>query len=156
MKINGITLTEPAPKILVIPRGNGQIVFTAKAILSFADFNKMVPVPLPEVRDYSPDPRGKVTMYDAPEYDVRLRAYAKMKTNWTVIQSLKATEALTWDTVKDDDPATWHLFEKELEEAGFSELHINAICGIAIDACGLSQHSIDEATQSFLALQPEA
>ena len=157
MKVAGVEITKPKPKTIVIPLDDKQhIVFKCAPVLDFDEFDRLCPRPSPEIRNYGDnDPRGKVTMDKDPDYLARLIAWRVQQTNWMILESLKATPGLEWDSVKEDDPETWPLYEEDLKSAGFSQNYINAINGTAVEACGVSQAAIDEATQSFLASQVE-
>ena len=153
MKIAGVKPTKPKPIPIVIPLDRTQkLVFKCQAVLSFDEFDEVCPKPMPEKRDYGKDGGIKI-MADAPEYLAELTKWSQLKMHWTIIKSLEATDGLEWDTVKMEDPSTWGNYEDELREIGLSDNYVDAIFGTAIEACGLSQAAIDEATDNFLASQ---
>lgn len=157
MKIAGIEPTPPKPLTIVIPLDRDQrLVFKCKAVLDYTEFEELVPRPKPEVRNYGPKDGGIKVITDDPGYLASLTEWSAMKTQWTILQSLSATDGLEWDSVDYEKPETWGNYEKELKEIGLSDYFIDSICGTAIEACGLSQQAIDEATESFLATQAEA
>lgn len=156
MKIAGIEPKPPKPLVIVIPLDRDQrLVFKCKAVLSYDEFDSLVPKPTPEVRNYGPNDGGIKVMADDPKYLEKLNEWSRMKTDWTIIQSLTATEDLEWSSVDMGKPETWHKYTEELKAAGLSDYYIGAINGTAIEACGLSQMAIDEATNNFLASQAE-
>lgn len=149
MKIKNIDLNEPRVEYLVLPRGGNNIVIKAKAIYSFEEFDKIVEQPKPPTILLP----GEIKSLDYNDKDFlnKLDHYSRLRLSWLVIQSLSATEDLTWEKVT-NDPSTWNLWETELEEAGFSSIEKNKIFDLVQTACGMNQTKIDEATKSFLAL----
>ena len=151
MKIQGHELTGPAVEVLVIPRQSGDIVFKAKAVLDYTDFDKLCPLPTaPEILRPG---GGKAQDVNDPEYVKALDEWASHKTEWMVLKSLEGTEGLEWETIDYSDPDTWKNYVDEFTKAGFSETEINRLVNTAATACGLNQTKIDEATKRFLAGQ---
>ncbi len=70
-----------------------------------------------------------------------------------ILESLKATPNLEWESVNPSDPKTWGGYENELVDAGFSIPEISRVIDCVFDANGLNQKKIDEATKRFLAGQ---
>ena len=157
MRIKGKSFSGPRSKIVVIPRDEGNIVFKAQAVLDFEEFEKLFPMPLPPVITYPGKP--PVPEFENPEYIKKLNDHSNKRLDYMVIKALEVTEDLEWDTVVMTNPDTWGGWRTELTEAGFSAVEVNAILSAVMDASGLNQEKIDEATQSFLAglaAQPEA
>jgi hypothetical protein len=151
MKISGKEIKKQGIEIIVFPRQDGDIVFKAKPVTNFEDFDKLCPRPLP------PDllkPGGiHVQDIEHPEYKKNLNVWAEKRSNWMLIQSLSATDNLTWDTINLSDSDTWKNFGKEIEDSGLSNLEMQKLFEIVIIACGLTQSKIEEATKRFLAGQ---
>ena len=149
MKYAGKEISGPSTEVVVIPRSDGDLVFRAKAVLDYSDFDKLCPTPEPPpiVR------RGGEKGFDTEDkvYQDAMDVWAEAKTNWMILKSLQETEELVWDTVDMSDPATYKNYETELQDAGFSPAEILRIVSIVITACGLNQEKIDEATERFLA-----
>lgn len=153
MKIKGIKFDGPREEVVVIPRSSGDIVFKARAVMDYSDFDKINPRPEPPIKIL---PGGvKSQNVEDPVYLKKVSEWAEQKTNWMILQALEATPDLEWETVDKADPKTWGNFRTELEKAGFSQYEIAKIIGCVIDACGLNQSKIDEATDRFLASQRE-
>lgn len=154
MKIHGKKVEGPQEEVVVIPRSSGDLVFKAKAVLNYEDFDKACPRPTPPkvirpggVRSSDPE--------DA-EYLKQLDEWATNKTSWMILKSLSATEGLEWETVDWADPKTWKNYTKEMTESGLSAGETARIISIVMEACGLNQNKIDEATKRFLATQGAA
>lgn len=149
MKIAGMKLTGPRIETLVLPRQDGDIVIKARAVLDFKEFENMCKEPKPKMK-MAPG-GGSVPVVTDEEYIKKLTAFAALKTSWMIIESLKATEDLEWETIKPDDPETWGNYKDELKEGGFSFAEAALIVRTVTDACGLNQAKIEEATKLFLA-----
>ena len=151
MKFNGEKLDKPNVEVLVIPRNDKDIVIKAQAVLDYASFEMLCPAPKPPVKMV---PGGeKITNPEDPEYIKRIDDWAAKKSTWMILKSLEATPGLEWETIKKDDPETWDNYQKELEEAFFSDAEIGRIINTVSTACGLNQDKIDEAMKRFLATQ---
>lgn len=152
MKIAGKVLDGPRVEVLVIPRGDDEIVFTARAVLDFKEFEKLCVPPSPPML-MKRGSTEQIPQTEDKDYNKKLDQFASKKTAWMVLKSLEATKDLTWDTVKMDDPDTWRNFDTELKDAGFSFAEVGLILNTVITACGLNQAKIEEATKLFLAGQ---
>lgn len=154
MKYKGKKLDGPPVEVVVIPRQTEELVFKAQAVLNYDDFEKLAPVPTPPkvVRP------GGIESYDTEDkkYNESMDDWASLKFHWMILKSLQATEELEWETVNMSDPSTWDKYESEMAEAGLSPAEIDRIKAAVIDACGLNQAKIDEATKRFLAGQAAA
>jgi len=151
VKIHGKKLEGPKEQVVVIPRDSGDIVFKAKAVLDFKDFDAVCPVPKPPevirpggVRSVDPED---------PEYKKALDKWASQKSTWMILKSLSATDGLEWETVDWANPDTWSKYQQEMSDSGLSSAEVARIIDIVMDACGLNQDKIDEATKRFLAGQ---
>ena len=149
MKYAGKEISGPSTEVVVIPRSDGDLVFRAKAVLDYGDFEKLCPTPeAPPVIH-----KGGAKGFDTEDkvYLEAMDVWSSAKTNWMILKSLQATDELEWETVDMSDPATWGNYETELASSGFSPAEVFRIVGIVITACGLNQQKIDEATERFLA-----
>ena len=153
MKIHGKTYDEPRVETVVIPRNGGDIIFKAKAILDYEPFEALCPGPMaPMVMR-----KGGEQFRDVEDakFKTKVNEWAHNRTNWMIIESLKATDGLEWETVDPKNPTTWDNYIVELTKANFSNAEINRIVECVIDANGLNQKRIDEATERFLAGQAQ-
>jgi len=153
MKIHGKNISQPTEEITVIPRSEGDIVFKAKAVLDFKVFNELCPEPSLPIRHYAdgreePDP-------DDSGYKKKLDDWAQQKSSWMIIQSLSATEGLTWDTIEEENPETWTRYREELEQ-DFTPGEINAIHEAVFKANAIDDSKLEEAKNHFLAAQQQA
>jgi len=153
MKI-GERILGPQVRVLAIPRQDGNIVFKAKAILDYKAFDALIPRPMPPNIMMKGDTEFKPNFKD-PKYLADLEKYSELKRDWMFIESLSVTPDLVWEKVKLEDKATWGLWAEEFIDAGFTPNEINRIIGLIIDANGMDQTLIDEATKAFLAGQAE-
>jgi len=148
MQINGKVVQAPSEEVVVIPRGEENIVFKAKAVLDFEAFEKLNPMPEPPEILY---PGGVKSLNVEDEgYQKKIDEWAQSKTDWMILKSLEATEGLTWDTVDKSDPQTWGNYRSELASV-FTPGEVAKIIEAVMLACGLIQERIDEATKRFLA-----
>jgi hypothetical protein len=154
MKIKGRKLDKPQVEVCVIPRHDGDIVFKAQPVVDFTDFVALCPMPQAPVILK----RGGTESRDVEDKDYKaaLDKWAEQRTDWMIIKSLQATEELEWETVNVSDPSTWSNFRLEFEKSGLTGIEVNAVISIVIDACGLNQKKIEEATKRFLAGQVPA
>jgi len=154
MKIKGKKIEGPNVVIAVIPRQSGDIIFKAKAVLDYDKFDALCPTPEPPTVTKP----GGVTFKDVEnaKYKEAVMEWAQQKTAWMVLESLKATDDLEWETVDYGKPETWDNYTKELQSSGFSDPEIARLIDAVTAANGLSQEKIDEATNRFLAGQVEA
>lgn len=151
MKIHGKKLSGPNIETVVFPRKSGDIVFQAQAVLGYDEFDKLNPEPTPP----SILKRGGALVQDITDkkYIEKHNEWAESRTHFMILKSLEATPGLEWETVKMAEPETWPLYQQELTDAGFSAPEIARIVNCVVDACGLNQKKIDEATERFLAGQ---
>lgn len=149
MKRNGQKVYVPNDRVIVIPRQHDQFVFKASAVLDESSFEKLCPRPLPPKILL---PGGIVKQdVESPAFQKALNVWSEQKFHWTVIESLKATDWLEWDTIDYAKSETWSNYNKELQDSGFSSAEIMRIIQTVFDANSLTPTLIDEATQSFLA-----
>lgn len=155
MKMHGELVEGPNVEVIVIPRGGKKkdIVFKAQAVMDLEDFNKLCP---------PPSPPAKVGKNGKKEYNVKdpgylksMQGWAEKQTAWIVIQSLKATEGLTWDTVDESNHRTWMNYQTELKSAGFNHFETQRIINGVFAANCLNEARVEEARNAFLLGQEE-
>ena len=116
MKIKGKNIEAPSEEVIVFPRNDGNIVFKAKPVKGYEDFDKVCPAPQPES---IMKPGGAQSQdVENPKYKKALDDWAGQKTHWMILKSLSATDDLEWDTVDMSKPETYENYIKELEECG--------------------------------------
>lgn len=148
MRINGDrpTLNE---EVVVLPRPEGKdIVFRARAVLSYDDFNKMVPSPIPPT---AIDPEGKKFLnIEDLEYKAAQVKRFRQENAWMLLKSLEATPGLTWEVVNMQQPDTWLKWHEELKESNLSAAEIELVFRAVWDANCLNNDKVKAARDRFL------
>ncbi len=148
MRINGRTLSLNE-EILVLPRPDGDIVIKARGLANSKAFDEICLPPIaPEVIKAD---GSRFRNTDDATYKAAAEQYGANKVAWIVIESLKATEGLEWETVKPSDPSTWQLWEQELKDSGFSEPEVLRITNLVMSANSLDGGKLEAARKRFLA-----
>ena len=147
MKIAGKAIAAPKNEICVIPRGDEEIVFEAKAVLDYSEFDELCPEPKPRIKTY-PDGRQEEDT-DSSKFKKEYADWAAQRSNWLIVESLKATEGLEWDTVSYTDPKSWGNFRKDLQ-TNFTAGEVNQIIGCVMAANSMDEARFEEAKQHFL------
>jgi len=153
MKYKGNKLEGAAEEIVVIPRQNGDIVFTIRAILDYDECDKLDPRPIPPTR-ILPGNRQQLNVDDT-KYKEALDKWATNRTLYMVIKSLEATKDLEWEQVEISNPETWKFVDEEFKEAGFTAAESAYLIRKVMEVNGLNENKIKDATESFLAGQAE-
>lgn len=148
MLINGRKISGPNIELIVIPRGDTEIVFKAEAVLDFEPFRKLCPAPKPP--EIMKRGEGIVLNVEDPFYKKEVEQYNNKRVDWMVITSLRATDGLQWESVKYEDPSTWASYKDELRESGFGEYETNRIINGVMRANSLDESKIEEARKRFL------
>jgi len=152
MKITGHKFDGPKTVIIPIPRDEGDVIFKARAVLDYEEFDAICPTPKPPTRKKPGETVGTPNFED-PTYQKKLDEFARNRSSYMIIKSLEATDGLNWDTIKLSEPETWSNFEKELKDSYFSEIEVAQIINGVFDANSLSDDKIKEARERFLASQ---
>lgn len=116
MKLNGQKVELPKPKPVIVPRGPGEdLIFYAGLVVDEQPFDAVCPMPQAPWKTV----KGGESYRDASnmKYKETLDKYYDRKTNWMILESLKATPDLVWETVDYDNPETWGNFRGELEQS---------------------------------------
>lgn len=149
MKIAGKKVQSLNVEIIVLPRGNDDpLVFKAQAVLDDSVFDKFCPIPKPPMgigKGGKKEPNLKDTGF--------LKACAERgekKMAWMVIESLRATEELEWETVVYEDHTTWLNWSTEMKEAGLNYIEIQRIQSGVFAANCLNEAKIEAARNAFL------
>lgn len=155
MKIAGKKVKNPNIVIIILPRQDGNdLVFKAGPVQSFEQFDAAYPMPKPP---QVIGPSGsKFFNFEDKLYIAQVALRNKARTNWMVLESLKLTESLEWETVDPSKPDTWGNFEQELKEVGLAETEITRIINGVLTANSLDESKVEAARESFLLRQREA
>lgn len=147
MRYKGKTISE-GHQIVVIPKGGVDIVFKAKAVRDYSRFDAMVPMPVPPTIQTLGEPNRPD--FSDPVYQAQCTLHARKRTAFMILESLKDSEGIEWETVKINDPDTYLNLQTELDSV-FSPSEQGFIFNAISTANGLNTEKIEEATESFLA-----
>ncbi|REJ65631.1 MAG: hypothetical protein DWQ31_16965 [Planctomycetota bacterium] len=147
MKIGGVDPQSlPKEHILVLPRGDQQVVFRAVGVPDMDEFETLCP---------EPKPPGKLTKdgWEPNEGDenwkTQMLHHGRRRMAYMAIKTLAASD-IEWDTVDPDSPKTWTNWETDLREAGFSQVEINRITQLVWEANCLDEEKLERARKVFL------
>lgn len=153
MKVNGREISGPNRVTLVLPREGGEdIVIVAQSIADMSAFDKYVEEPKPPsamVKGGNVEHNYKDTGYVA-----QLASYSIKKMAWIILVSLEPTN-IEWEKVDMEDPGSWLNYQGEMKDAGFSEIEVNRICNLCMEANALDEGKLEAARQVFLRGQVE-
>lgn len=149
MRYKGISKFGPNTETLVLPgKADGaDMVIEVVAVVNFDKFEELVPKPIIKYVT-------KATGEKYTEVDKESEAkYSELRFHFLVLQSLKATPDLVFDTVDDSKPETWANWQAELKEANFSPGEVNKIIDTILVAQSLNDEKIEKATADFLLMK---
>lgn len=157
MKIGGIEVKGLNEAVLVLTRDNldtgvcDKIVIKARAVADMDEFDKLVPEPkAPGIRTrdgWKPNIKDET-------YRQRLERYNNQRLAYMIIRSLEPSE-IEWEEVSFDNPSTWLEWDKELRDAGFSDVEINRVVMCVMQANALDEDKLKVAREVFLLGQGE-
>lgn len=154
MKIAGVSLDALHEEVLVLTRGEQEIVIRARAVKDMDEFDRLCPEPKP------PGVRVKggtfVPNLEDKNYKEAMERHGEQRLAYMVLMSLEATEGLEWEVVKMGNSSTWLEWRKELLDANFSAIEVNRIISIVLAANSLDENKLEKARKSFLAGQGKA
>lgn len=136
-------------EVVVLPREGEDLVFKARGVLNsdYEAFNELCPVPTAPWITTRDNPQPVADLNDE-EYIKNVKEYGLKRFYYMVITSLSATEGLEWDTVKANDPTTWHGIDKELKAVLTAAEYSRVVSAIHI-ANGLDDAKIEAAKLRF-------
>lgn len=147
MKIGGIdpkTLCNEV--VLVLPRGEDKIVFRAVGLKDMDEFNTICPLPKPPGK-FTKD--GWVANETDPTYQQLMLQWGKKRLGYLVSRSLAPSE-IEWDTLKLDDPRTWTHWDDDLKNGGLTQIEVNRVLGLVMEANALDEAKLAKAREVFL------
>ena len=155
MKINGRKLSGPNEEVIILPRGGDveDIIFRARAILSYKPFEDLVARPTPPSKMMKGG--AKVPDTNNKNFQAAVLQYNRRRMAWSLITSLQATPGIEWETVDYNDPNTWENWENELRDGGLSESEIAMVINGYAAANSLSEEKLEAARERFLRLSQE-
>lgn len=148
MKIGGIDpKTLSTEEILVLPRGEKNIIFRAVGVQDYDEFNKLCPEPTaPKI--HKPK-EGWVDNEEEPGYRDMMKTYGLRRLAWLVITSLEPSD-IEWEKVSLDNPSTWTQWNEELKESGLNQVECNRVQGLVFQANCLDEDKLEQARENFL------
>jgi hypothetical protein len=150
MRIGGVDpKTLSKEEVLVLPRGDGQMVFKATGLADMSEFERLSPMPEPPKMLTK---EGTVADTKDKGYVEAINGYWRRRQAFMVVYSLNNIE---WDTVARDQPSTWLNWEDDLKSAGLSEMERNRVRGLVVEANCLDEAKLDRARASFLRGTPK-
>ena len=151
MKIAGVDPKSLCNEVLlVLPRVEQPLVFKARGLKSYDEFEALCPQPKPpgkQTRDgWIPDEKD-------PTYQTIMGEWSKKRLAHIVVKSLAPSE-IEWDTVNEADPRTWTNWEQDLLNSNLSQVEVNRVLGLVLEANALDDAKLAKARESFLAGRP--
>jgi hypothetical protein len=150
MKIGGIDPKTLCNEVfLVLPRGEQNIVFRAVGLKDMEEFLVMCPLPKPPGK-LTKD--GWVAHENDPTYQQVMLEWGKKRLGYMVSRSLAPSE-IEWDTFKLDDPRSWSNWDADLRNGGLTQIEVNRVLGLVLEANALDEAKLAKARDVFLAGQ---
>jgi len=146
MKISGVEIKGPNMEVLVLPRLEEDIIVRATAVTSMKEFDDLVPEPkAPGIRTKDGwKPNVKDTSYRQ-----QIEHYNNQRLAYLVIVSLEPSK-VEWARVNIEDPSTYLEWDKELREAGLSDVEVNRVVLCVMQANALDEDKLKMAREVFL------
>jgi hypothetical protein len=146
MKIGGIDpRTLPNIEVLILPRGDQNIVFRARGLQDMEEFMKLCPEPNPPGKltkdGWQPNPEDK-------NYISVLTEWNKRKLAYIVVKSLEPSD-IEWDTVEIANPGTWSNWESDLKKGGVTQIECNRVVSLVLEANCLDEAKLEKARKVF-------
>ena len=148
MKIAGIDPKSLCNEVLlVLPRGESELVFRAKGLPNMDEFEALCPKPNPPgkmTRD------GWVPMPEDPTYQQLISAWGQTRLGYMIVKSLEPSQ-IEWDTVNLSDPQTWKNWSTDLRSGGLSDIECQRVMNLVLEANCLDEAKLKKAREVFLA-----
>lgn len=145
MKVSGVDPKSLSKEfVLVLPRGDGQMVFKASGLQDMSEFERLSPMPdPPKILTKA----GSIADTKDKGYQEAIAGYWSRRQAYMIVYSLLDIE---WDSVVLDQPATWANWQDDLKAAGLSEMEINRVRGLIVECNCLDEQKLEAARASFL------
>ena len=147
LRIGAQVLDGPSEEILVLPRSNGELVITARAVQSMEDFDRFVPEP--KAKMGWAKGKGTIPLTKDPQFKQQMESYGNKRFAFMALKSLEPSD-IEWQTVDLHKPDTWDNWMDELKENGLSEFEVNRIIQLIMQANALDEAKLKEARETFL------
>lgn len=147
MRIGGVDpKTLVAEDVLVLPRGDQNLVFRACGLASMQEFIDANPEPKPPVK-VTRD--GMENDYKEPNYVKTMEALSDRRLAFIVVRSL-APSNIEWDTVDPDNISTFTRWQEDLKNGGLNQVECNRVLGLVMGVNSLDEGKIKKAREVFL------
>lgn len=146
MKIGGVEVCPSPEEVLVLPRGEQNIVFRAVPVKDWEPFNKMVPEPVCPVGWVKNEKR---LLTDDKDYQKLVEHRRDLMTAYMILESIKPSN-IEWDSVIETQPETWLKWEDDLRASGLTNVEINLVINLVFSANQLDEKKLKAARESFL------
>jgi hypothetical protein len=115
-----------------------------------------------EFNTFCPEPKapGKLTkdgwVPDTKDegYQSVMAEYQKRRVAYIAVRSLEPSQ-IEWDTVQADNPSTWCNWENDLRAGGLSQIEINRVLALVLEANCLDEAKLKKAREVFLQGPPQ-
>lgn len=151
MRIGGLKIEGPTQEILVLPRGDQNLVFRAQAV-NLDEFDVLCPEPKPPGK-LTKD--GFVPNIGDKNYREILERHNEKRIAYLIVKSLEPSN-IEWDTVQIDNPRTWTNYVQDFKNAGLTTIEINRIAQCVMQANSLDEAKLKQAREVFLLGQMQA
>ena len=146
MRIGGVEAKGLNEVVLVLPRAGGDLVFKARAVPDYDEFEKLCPEPIaPAVLTKD----GKKIDESDVEYVASMARREILRIAYLVVKSLEPSN-IEWDTVVMERPNTWPNYKEDFKKAGLSIVEFNRVWGLISEANCLSEDKLEAARSRFL------
>lgn len=145
MKVGGVEVTR-CEEVLVLPRINGDLVFKAVAVESMDYFDEICPRPKPPVRLKK---GGVKEEHLSDEFVKEVEAWSERRYAYIVVKSLEPSD-IEWEGISLDKPSTWSKWADELRAGGLSDIEVNRVQSLVLDANSLNEVKLKAAREAFL------
>lgn len=148
MKFAGQEINIPNIRTIVIRRPTGEKFEFTLGPADIDKFNEVLPPPKPRIMTKAGG--EKVELRNESKFKEEEKKHDDYRSQWVLLESLKYTKELEFETVKEDDPETWQNWREEFKKAGFTFMEIGRIMQEAMLANSITEEAIEEAEKDFL------
>lgn len=145
MKIAGVEVKDRPEEVLILPRGEDNVVFRGRAVEDFAEFDALCPIPVP---NKVLTKEGAKDDTDSADYKREMELYGQRKVAWIILKTLEPSQ-IEWDTIDPNKASTWTNFQTDLRAAKFTQVEINLITQFVLECNALDERKLQRARDEF-------
>ena len=149
MRIKGLDASKPNMEVCIFPRKEGNIVITAKAVLSYDRFEELIKKPILDLVTL-PSGEKESTPEFEQKFEVASAEYSAMRIGFMLFESLRDNECIEWDNISPDNPTSWKNIQSEIENLPLTIYEKTRLNDAINKANGISDELVEEAEKSFL------